>query len=369
MPAGLDPWGAGIPEDYARLMQEFGIERFEELLPRIPQPHLLMRRGVIFGHRDFGRVLERMVGGGRYAVMTGLMPSGRMHLGHKMVVDQLIWYQSRGGEIFLCVADMEAFSARGIPYERCREIAFEEYLLNCEALGLDLEGCRVYFQSRSAEVQGLAYSLARRVNFSEVRAIYGFSGETHLSHLYYPMIDVADILHPQLEEFGGPRPTVVPVGVDQDPHLRLARDVAAKFSEEYGFLPPSSTYHRLMRDLFGGKMSSSRPDSALFLTDPPEVWERKIWDALTGGRPTAREQREKGGDPSKCLVYELCLYHFRPEDRELLEMKERCEAGEIICGECKREVMGLVRRFLQELEERRREVRPKVERVLRRIHP
>ncbi|MCQ8898163.1 MAG: tryptophan--tRNA ligase, partial [Hadesarchaea archaeon] len=106
-----------------------------------------------------------------------------------------------------------------------------------------------------------------------------------------------------------------------------------------------------------------------FLTDPPEVWERKIWDALTGGRPTAREQREKGGDPSRCLVYELCLYHFRPEDRELLEMKERCEAGEIICGECKREVMGLVRRFLQELEERRREVRPKVERVLRRIHP
>ncbi|MEM2865942.1 MAG: tryptophan--tRNA ligase [Candidatus Hadarchaeales archaeon] len=368
MPERLDPWGAGVPEDYARLMEEFGIRPLEELLPRIPDPPHLMRRGVIFGHRDFERVLERM-GGGRYAVMTGLMPSGRMHLGHKMVVDQLIWYQKRGGEIFLCVADMEAFSARGIPYERGREIAFEEYLLNCEALGLELEKCRVYFQSRSQEVQALAYSLARRVNFSEVRAIYGFSGETHLSHLYYPMIDVADILHPQLEEFGGPRPTVVPVGVDQDPHLRLARDVSAKFSEEYGFLPPSSTYHRLMRDLFGGKMSSSRPDSALFLTDPPEVWERKIWDALTGGRPTAREQREKGGEPFKCLVYELCMYHFVPEDRELLELKERCERGEVICGECKEEVVGRVRGFLRELEERRREVRPAVERLLRRISP
>ena len=366
---GLDPWGTGLPEDYARLMQEFGIGDFRELLPRIPDPLPLMTRGVIFGHRDFERVLDRMLRGERYAVMTGLMPSGKMHLGHKMVVDQLIWYQRRGGEIFLCMADMEAFSARGLPYERSREIAFEEYLLNCEALGLELERCRVYFQSRSAEVQGLAYSLARKVNLSEVRAIYGFSGETHLSHLYYPMIDVADILHPQLEEFGGPRPTVVPVGVDQDPHLRLARDVAAKFSEEYGFLPPSSTYHRLMRDLFGGKMSSSRPESALFLTDPPEVWERKLWEALTGGRPTAREQREKGGEPSKCLVYELCLYHFLPGDRELLEMRERCERGELICGDCKREVAGLARAFLRELEERREEARARVEELLREIYP
>lgn len=367
MPERLDPWGSELPEDYARLMQEFGIKPLKELLPRIPEAHLLMRRGVIFGHRDFERVLERMVGGKRYAVMTGLMPSGRMHLGHKMVVDQLVWYQSRGGEIFLCVADMEAFSARGIPYERGREIALEEYLLNCQALGLDLRRCRVYFQSRSGEVQALAYSLARRVNFSEVRAIYGFSGETHLSHLYYPMIDVADILHPQLEAFGGPRPTVVPVGVDQDPHLRLARDVAAKFSEEYGFLPPSSTYHRLIRDLFGGKMSSSRPESALFLNDPPEVWEEKLWNALTGGRPTAREQKEKGGEPSKCLVYELCVYHFLPGDRELQEFRERCERGEIICGECKREVLELARRFLVELEEKRRKARPEVERLLERI--
>ena len=44
-----------------------------------------------------------------------------------------------------------------------------------------------------------------------------FSGSTNISHLYVPLIQVADILHPQLEEFGGPKPTVVPVGPDQDP--------------------------------------------------------------------------------------------------------------------------------------------------------
>ncbi len=363
----VDPWGTSIPPDYAKLMREFGIRPFEDVLPRIPKPHHLMRRRVIFGHRDFERVLDRILENQPYAVMTGLMPSGGMHMGHKLVIDQLIWYQRTGAEIFLCVADMEAFSARGVPYEKSRKIAIEEYLANYEALGLDLEKCNVYFQSKSPVVQALAYSLARKVNFSEVRAIYGFSGETRLSHLYYPMIDVADILHPQLETFGGPRPTVVPVGIDQDPHLRLARDVAAKFHGEYGFLPPSSTYHRLMRSLDGKKMSSSNPKSAIFLTDSPSVVAEKIKNAFTGGRPTAREQREVGGRPDECVVYELCVYHLLTDDDDLLEFRRKCESGEVICGECKQRVIELMDKFLKSLGHKRKSARSKVQRVLGRM--
>jgi tryptophanyl-tRNA synthetase len=198
-----------------------------------------------------------------------------------------------------------------------------------------------------------------------MKAIYGFAGESNIAHIFYPMIDVADILHPQLPEFGGPRPTVVPVGIDQDPHLRLARDVATRFGKTFGFIPPSSTYHRLMRGLMGGKMASSRPDTAIFLTDPPEEITRKIRDAFTGGQPTAGEQRKLGGDPDKCVVYELCKCHLMPDDEELLELQEACKSGAIICGECKACVIERLTKFLKAHQAKRKRALAKVEKLVK----
>jgi tryptophanyl-tRNA synthetase len=365
MPMKIDPWGEAIPKDYARLMDEFGIEPFEALIDRILNPHHLMRRKVIFGHRDFGKVLDAMRRGKDFAVMTGLMPSGRMHLGHKLVVDQLIWYQERGADIYLCVADLESHTTRGLTLEEARKLAIDEYLLNFQALGLDLRKCNLYFQSRSDTVRNLAYTLGRKVNFSEMRAIYGFAGESNVAHIFYPMIDIADILHPQLKEFGGPRPTVVPVGIDQDPHLRLARDVAGRFKRDFKFISPSSTYHRLMPGLTGEKMSSSRPETAIFLTDSTRVMRKKAMDAFTGGQPTAKEQRKKGGDPDKCVIYGLYVYHLMPDDEELLKLREACKSGELICGDCKVRAVELMKKFLKEHRAKRKLARSKVERLVK----
>ena len=55
-----------------------------------------------------------------------------------------------------------------------------------------------------------------------------FNGETNLAHVQAPLVQVGDIVHPQMDDFGGLRPIVVPVGVDQDPHLRLTRDITQK---------------------------------------------------------------------------------------------------------------------------------------------
>ncbi len=363
MPIRIDPWSAEMPEDYTKLLEEFGIQPFEPMLADIPDSHHLMRRRVIFGHRDFGRVLDAMLHGKKYVVMTGLMPSGRMHLGHKLVVDQLTWYQGQGADIFLCIADLEAYAARGVSFREAKKIATDEYLTNLLALGLDLSKCRVYFQSRSDVVRHLAFALARKVNFSEMRAIYGFKGESNIAHIFYPMVDVADILHPQLEEFGGPRPTVVPVGVDQDPHLRLARDVAGRFSDEFKFILPSSTYHRLLPGLSGEKMSSSRPETAVFLTDSARGATSKIKDALTGGQPTAREQRKLGGDPDKCVVFGLYVYHLMPDDKKLFELREACKTGGLICGDCKKRAIELMLGFLSDHRAERKRAHAKAEKI------
>ena len=225
----LDPWSSSDITDYSKLFEEFGISPFENVLPEIPSPHMYMRRKIIFGHRDYEQIAEAMRTGAPFSVMDGFMPSGKVHLGHKMVMDQIVWHQEMGASAFVGIADREAYSVRGFSWQKCREIGVEEYILSLIALGFKPDGL-IYFQSGCGSVKDLAFELGAKVNFSELSAIYGFSGETGLSHMLSVATQAADILQPQLEEFGGPRPVVVPVGPDQDPHLRLTRGLAGKMN-------------------------------------------------------------------------------------------------------------------------------------------
>jgi tryptophanyl-tRNA synthetase len=145
-----------------------------------------------------------------------------------MVIDQVKWFQEQGADVTIAVADLEAHATRGLSLEECRRVALEEYVANYAALGLDVENTSVYFQSTRPVVQRLGFTLGKRTNLSEFESIYGFKGETNLAHVQAPLVQAGDILHPQLDEYGGLRPIVVPVGVDQDPHLRLTRGLASK---------------------------------------------------------------------------------------------------------------------------------------------
>src|SRR6056297_723762 len=69
----LDPWGSATIGDYRKLFEQFGIEEFEEVLPEVPNPHYLMRRGVIFGHRGYRRVADALREGEDAAVLSGFM--------------------------------------------------------------------------------------------------------------------------------------------------------------------------------------------------------------------------------------------------------------------------------------------------------
>ena len=67
------------------------------------------------------------------------MPSGQMHLGHSMVIEQVKWFQHQGGDVTIAVADLESQATRGVGLEQGRKIALEEYIANYAALGLDPE--------------------------------------------------------------------------------------------------------------------------------------------------------------------------------------------------------------------------------------
>jgi tryptophanyl-tRNA synthetase len=115
----------------------------------------------------------------------------------------------------------------------------------------------------------------------------------------------------------------------------------------YGFIPPASIYHRFMTGLTGGKMSSSKPESHIALTEDPKEAAKKIMRAITGGRQSLSEQKKLGGEPEKCSIYEFLVFHLSDDDKELLELDSECRSGRRMCGTCKKDVAERIEKFLQ----------------------
>ena len=407
MQSGINPWSNGQVIERERLFSEFGIEPIEPIVQRMKNPPSFFRRGIVIGHRQYGPILDAIEQHTPFHVLSGFMPSGHPHLGHLMVMKEMVWHVQQGGRGYMAIADREAHAVRNLSWEKCREYA-REYLTCLYALGY--EGTH-YSQSTNERVKDLAFEAAIKVNFADLNAIYGFAQETALGHAMSVITQVADILFPQLD--AGPAPTIVPVGIDQDPHIRLTRDVAYKlrmFTVEqregyvsvrsknappealkeigerfagskryeghvdipgasfdlvdevargiervhggYGFYLPSSTYHVFMPGLGGGKMSSSIPGSSFGFHEPESEIRKKISNALTGGRSTLEEQKRLGGEPEKCTIYLLNLFHLVDDDEELATICRSCREGSLMCGTCKKETFERVREFLAEFREK-----------------
>lgn len=197
----------------------------------------------------------------------------------------------------------------------------------------------------------LATIFSRGVTNNMLKAIYG---ERQIGLYMAALVQAGDILMPQLPEFGGPKPVLVPVGADQDPHIRLARDLAAKFHDDFGFISPSAVYHRLMLSLNGDEKMSKRTESSLLtLDDVPAAASRKVLSAFTGGRDTEEEQRRLGGRADICPVYDLYRFHFALDDEHAKRVYYECTKGIRLCGECKQEAAGLAKKFLEEHHKKR----------------
>ena len=108
----IDPWSSTQSTDYSRIIEQFGLSNLGNLT--LPNPSHLHRRGIVFAHRDLELVLQAQKTGDKFGVLTGLMPSGRMHLGHSMVIEQVKWFQNLGGDVTIAVADLESQATRGV---------------------------------------------------------------------------------------------------------------------------------------------------------------------------------------------------------------------------------------------------------------
>jgi tryptophanyl-tRNA synthetase len=153
-------------------------------------------------------------------------------------------------------------------------------------------------------------------------------------------------------------PALIPAAIDQDPYWRVTRDVAQKL----GYYKPAQIHCRFLPGLgAGGKMSASMPETSIFTTDQPDDVKKKIWGAFTGGKPTAAEQRKTGANPTICSIFQYYYYLFEYDTTKLKEREYKCITGEMLCGECKKDIAEKLNKFLQTHQENREKAKNTIE--------
>ena len=352
----IDPYGSELVEDYEKIIKDFGLEHFNVEL--FPNPNRIMRRGVVFSGRDLKMISRCIKEKKPFYVLSGIMPTNdKIHFGTKMVVENIAYFQNHGAKAYILVADLESAAARGVSLKEAKKRALDFQIPAYIALGLDPKKTIFYFQSENKDVVHLAYEFAKKVTANEFKAIYGNNdpGKT-----FSALTQVGDILYPQLEER---MPGIIPTGIDQDPHIRLTRDIVNRTKTKKFFLP-SGLYHKYTPSLDGSlKMSKSKPESCIELPENPKKVCKKLMRAKTGGRETEAKQRKLGGEPEKCMIFELYKQHLIEDDKKLEKIYKDCKTGKLLCGEDKQNACKKMTEFMKKLEKNIKSAKKKVNKL------
>ena len=324
----VDPWGSNLIENYERLLKEFGLDVFRPSL--FPHANAIMRRRIVFAGQGMELISQAIKKKKPYYALSGIMPTGdKIHLGNKMVVENLKYFQDHGAHTYILVADLEASVVRDVTLKEARKRAMNFHIPAYIALGLNPKKTTFYFQSENMEVVKIGYDASQKITLNEFRAAYGSATP---GRIMASVTQIGDMLFPQLKKR---MPGIIPVGIDQAPHLRLARDyIRRRKSHKYFML--SSMFHKYTPSLRGDfKMSKSRPESCIELPETMDSIKKKLMKAKTGGRKTLAEHRRLGGEPEKCMVFELLKQHLIQDDKELNKVYKEYKSGKMTSAEIK----------------------------------
>lgn len=361
----VTPWDVRGTVDYDRLVTQFGTERIgPELLDRIKSLagdlHPMLRRGVFYSHRDLNWILDRFEKGNGFALYTGRGPSSGIHIGHMLPWFFTKWIQEKfRAMLYFQITDDEKFLFKD--FDRLDEATKVGYdnILDIIAMGFDPKRTRIFLDTEYIRhLYPIAIEVAKRITFSTTQAVFGFENSNNIGEVFYTSIQAAPAFLPTAEA-GKEVPVLIPCGIDQDPHFRIARDVAPKL----GYPKPALIHNKLLPSLLGpgGKMSASIPESSIFTTDTEDQAHRKIRNAFTGGRATVEEQRRLGANPYICSIFAQYNYIFEPDDAHLAVVERTCKSGERLCGDCKEELWGKIHGWLKAHQATREKAKDRIE--------
>ena len=287
-------------------------------------------------------------------VVSGMRPSGRLHIGHYHGVLENWVKMQDSYECLFFVADWHSLTTE---YADTSGIAqsIRDMVLDWVAFGLDPEKCVIFRQSlvpHHSELN-LILSMVTPVSWLERNPTYKDMLDnieqrdlTTFGFLGYPVLMAADIILYKA--------TRVPVGQDQLPHLEITREIARRFNHLYGAVFPEPeallTETPKLPGLDGRKMSKSYNNS-IYLSDNAETTAKMVMSMVTD---TNRVRRADPGDPDICVAFNLHRLYVPQE--KLDEIVPACRGAQIGCVDCKKILAGCINERLAPFRARREEL-------------
>ena len=291
-------------------------------------------------------------------ILTGLRPTGNLHLGHYFGAGQNYVRLQDDYDFFLEIADVQALTDNFDNPDKVRKNVFE-ITKDLLAIGLDPKKVNFFIQSQIPEIAELTvfYSnlvtVARlqrnptvKTEISQKKELFGNSGESiTYGFLGYPVSQAADIT-----AFDG---EVVPVGDDQLPLLEQCREIVRKFNSIYGDVlkEPQQVLSKTTRvkGLDGNEKMGKSLGNAIYLVDDEDTIRTKVMGAVTDPN---KIKKDDPANPDVCMVY---YYHkLVNNDENINTVCNECKAGARGCVQCKKELIEAMKEFLKPIQERRK---------------
>jgi tryptophanyl-tRNA synthetase len=284
-------------------------------------------------------------------IVSGMRPTGKLHLGHFIgVIKNWLSLQEKY-DAFYFVADWHALSTKYDEGLDLNELSIE-LVKEWVACGINPEKATLFRQSdikEHAELY-LVLNMITPVSWLERNPTYKdamqepeYKDKNNAGFLTYPVLQTADIILYDAH--------LVPIGEDQKPHLEIAREIVRRFHYLFKkeiFTEPKELLTEIPRlpGLDGRKMSKSFNNAIYLDDDEITVWE-KVRKAKTD---PARIKKTDPGHPEVCIVFE---YHkaFNPEEVE--EIESACKEGKIGCVECKKRCAAKINELLTPIREKK----------------
>ncbi len=370
----VTPWSVTGKVDYTKLMEKFGTQPIDlSITNRIQEitgsePHFMLRRGVFFTHRDLGWLLDQYSKGNPFYLYTGRGPSDHTHIGHLVPWIFTRWLQEKFhvNLIFQLTDDEKFLFNDNLDLERTHSLALDN-ALDIISLGFSEKDTEILIDSDNASIlYPNALKIAKKITLSTVRASFGFEMDANIGMAFYTSIQAVPAVLESIR-LGHNIPCLIPYGIDQDPHFRIARDVLPKL----GYLKPASIMSIFIPPLSGveGKMSSSDPNYAIFVTDSENTVRKKINKyAFSGGKISVEEHKKFGGDPDIDVSYQWLRIMFEPDDTKLKKIREDYISGSLLSGELKAILIERVNKFLKRHQELREKAKDRLHLYLTSSH-
>ena len=332
---------SSLTQDNGKLIKEFGAQ---SLLNVASLPNFYTFKNELFvSHRDFDKFLDGLEKGEPSAIVSGFNASGTIHLGHKALFDTNLFFQKKYGlKVFIPISDDESYVTGKV--ETQKEALENSLKLARELLAYGFCPDNTYFivDQIYTNIYNYAVKFSKKMNLSTSKATYGHKDDVNLGVVFYPLIQSAHILLPQLEF--GIRNVLVGIGPDEDVHIRIGRSLAQKF----GLVKPSIIHCSFMPGIDCEKMSKSR-GNGIYLNDDYDVVKKKINKSFSGGRDTIDEHRKFGGNPKNDIA---CFYleKYFSDSVNVEEIFEKYESGEFLSSDVKKILFEQVVKFTEQFQ-------------------